>query len=482
MKRQVHTRLPGNDSLLKAATSVELSNGAVKPNPVKMSQSSSMASGDTPSLRKHSSVDGSKSVQATINRALVKPASFDTGSPFRRTAPGKTSPMPVGGNKTKQNQANVGGESKAMYHTISADLLSKSPLQPSPSMSLLNRAAEVLTGDQGSAGMRRMPVRTTTQVFEVRKPPGPATKLSRQESLLAVFKPATDEDDSLLVKSESSFRFNAEERALRERAAYVLDKCYQGFSRVPATALAHIQNSNGSLQEFIRSNGTAEDNPELVGKASIEEVQRIAILDCRIFNLDRHAGNVLVSTSMRDKSLEDESFFAIGEDLGGGAIDDEGVVLTPIDHSLSLPPWTKLDAAWFDWSYWPQAEQELTKATRDHIKSLDRSADEAHLRELGIRPECIATNSICTLALQALIRSSPHLTLKAVASFFQRPYSVGHRMHDDVESPLEHIVEEACIKAGVGKEAKYPSPAFFLALESVLNDQIRSGDWMAYLV
>jgi hypothetical protein len=43
-------------------------------------------------------------------------------------------------------------------------------------------------------------------------------------------------------------------------------------------------------------------------------------------------------------------------------------------------------------------------------------------------------------------------------------------------------VEEACIKAGVGKEAKYPSPAFFLALESVLNDQIRSGDWMAYLV
>ena len=491
MKRQVHARLPTTSNDAAAAmirkTSAELPKSSPKASPIKTIPPRQPDSSSS-SFRKHNSVEGSRALSTpNMNQVLSKAATFDTGLPFRSAS------KPIRRTPSRTDQQSSAGagkqEQKALYHTVSADLLSKSPLQPSPSMTLLEKAAEVLVGDHAGMGMRRMPVQTTSQVFEVRKPPGPAPRLGRQESLLAVFKPATDEEDSLLMKSETSFRFNPEERALRERAAYVLDKAYSGFSRVPATALARVQNSKGSLQEYVRSEGNAEDHPELVGRASIEEVQRIAVLDCRIFNLDRHSGNVLVSTELKQEvkqqqQVEDESFFEFGEELSadGKARCEEEIILTPIDHSLSLPPWTKLDAAWFDWTYWPQADSELTDSTRRHILSLNRAGDEAALLELGIRPECVATNAICTIALKSLVRLTPNLTLKAIGSFFQRPYSVGHRMHDDVLSPLENIVNEACIKAGITKEDTYPGPAFFLAFESVLDDQIKSGDWMSYLV
>ena len=58
----------------------------------------------------------------------------------------------------------------------------------------------------------------------------------------------------------------AEERFLRKRAAYILDEAYNGFSKVPPTALARVKNANGSLKEFVPGDGTAEDNPALVGR------------------------------------------------------------------------------------------------------------------------------------------------------------------------------------------------------------------------
>jgi hypothetical protein len=438
--------------------------------------------GDSQLFRKHNSVDTPSN---GMGRRLSKSATFDAGSAMWQ---GNVMKKPSASlNMATRVKSPATYEQKAKYHTVSQELLSVSPLQPSPSMLLLNRTAEVLSGEEGAERIRRMPVQTTTKVFEVRRSvPGPATSLSRQESLLAVFKPATDDEDSLLLKSETSFKFSAEERALRERAAYVLDKAHSGFSRVPATALARLQNNNGSLQEYVRSNGTAEDNPTLVGKASPEEVQRIAVLDCRILNLDRHGGNVLVSVenefSEKPTTGEDESVFTVGEEAFDEP-ENSRVTLTPIDHSLSLPPWTKLGDAWFDWSYWPQANEPLSKTARDHIKALNRNDDEARLLELGIKPDCVATNSICTLALQALVRSTPEITLKAMGEFFQRPYSVGHKLHE-VESPLEHLVNEACIKAGIEKSADNtgPGPTFFFAFEKVLDEQIKTGNWRSFVV
>ena len=102
------------------------------------------------------------------------------------------------------------------------------------------------------------------------------------------------------------------EAGLREVAASLLD--HGGFSRVPLTALAHVQHpvfhveSTGlagrptswrgaptklvSLQEFVEHDSDAGD----CGASGfpVEEVHRIGILDVRLFNTDRHSGNILI--------------------------------------------------------------------------------------------------------------------------------------------------------------------------------------------
>ncbi|XP_031284315.1 phosphatidylinositol 4-kinase gamma 7-like, partial [Pistacia vera] len=125
------------------------------------------------------------------------------------------------------------------------------------------------------------------------------------------------------------------ETGIREVAAYLLD--YDHFANVPPTALVKITHSifnvndgvNGnkahkknlvskiaSFQQFIKHNFDASDH----GTSSfpVSAVHRIGILDVRIFNTDRHAGNLLV------RKLDGVGNFG-------------HVELIPIDHGLSLP-------------------------------------------------------------------------------------------------------------------------------------------------
>jgi len=119
------------------------------------------------------------------------------------------------------------------------------------------------------------------------------------------------------------------EAGLREVAASLLD--HGGFSRVPVTALAHVQHPifhveaglggrptswRGaptklvSLQEFVEHDSDAGD----CGASGfpVEEVHRIGILDIRIFNTDRHSGNILI----RKKTAQQGRASSPG---GGGA-------------------------------------------------------------------------------------------------------------------------------------------------------------------
>lgn len=108
------------------------------------------------------------------------------------------------------------------------------------------------------------------------------------------------------------------EAGYREVAAFLLD--YHNFSSVPNTTLVECQHENflnehdkpnakiGSLQEFIKSQGPVEDfSSSLFTKA---EIQKIAILDIRILNMDRNEANILVLDNFH---------------------------LVPIDHGLSIP-------------------------------------------------------------------------------------------------------------------------------------------------
>ena len=71
-----------------------------------------------------------------------------------------------------------------------------------------------------------------------------------------------------------------------------------------------------------------------INRLSVAAVHRIGILDIRIFNEDRHGGNLLL-------------------DYNTPGVDGMPR-LVPIDHEMSLPPWTALGNATFCWSTWPQ--------------------------------------------------------------------------------------------------------------------------------
>ena len=116
------------------------------------------------------------------------------------------------------------------------------------------------------------------------------------------------------------------EGAFREVAAYILDHPVGdhisghtvGFSGVPPTTLVRSIHRGksfkiGSLQMFMENSGSTED----MGPRAfpVKEVHKIAVLDIRLANADRHAGNILVH-----KEEEGDNY-----------------KLIPIDHGYCLP-------------------------------------------------------------------------------------------------------------------------------------------------
>ncbi|XP_043699732.1 phosphatidylinositol 4-kinase gamma 5-like [Telopea speciosissima] len=188
------------------------------------------------------------------------------------------------------------------------------------------------------------------------------------------------------------------ETGIREVAAYLLD--YDHFASVPATALVKITHSifhvnegvNGtkshgkkqvskiaSFQQFIPHDFDASDH----GTSSfpVAAVHRIGILDVRIFNTDRHAGNLLV------RKLDGVGRFG-------------HVELIPIDHGLCLPE--SLEDPYFEWIHWPQASIPFSDDELEYIANLDPVKDSEMLRmELpNIREACLRILDLCTIFLK----------------------------------------------------------------------------------
>ncbi|KAG0469198.1 hypothetical protein HPP92_018526 [Vanilla planifolia] len=195
------------------------------------------------------------------------------------------------------------------------------------------------------------------------------------------------------------------ETGFREVAAYLLD--HNHFANVPPTALVKIthpvfnvfdgvscdyhgklQNRNpnpiskiASFQQYIPHDFDASDH----GTSSfpVSAVHRIGILDVRIFNTDRHSGNLLV------RRLQN----ACGK-IGGQ------VELIPIDHGLCLPE--TLDDPYFEWIHWPQASIPFCDEELEYIANLDPVGDSDMLRmELPmIREACLRVLMLCTIFLK----------------------------------------------------------------------------------
>jgi len=238
---------------------------------------------------------------------------------------------------------------------------------------------------------------------------------------IGVFKPQDEEPFSVnnpkgfspkTANSEAGFKEGilVGEASLRECAAYLLD--HEGFSGVPETDLALCQHPGfyshpeesfvsssptrlfmspqlgrkvkmGSFQEFVDHDGDTEDKgTSFLARFPVDEVHKIAVLDVRLFNEDRHAGNILYREVINDNG---ETKFE----------------LIPIDHGYTLP--SSLGDASFVWMYWPQAKEKMSEKTKDYIKSLDAEKDIELLKQKfgrTIRDEHFRVLRIATMVLK----------------------------------------------------------------------------------
>ncbi|KAK4483535.1 hypothetical protein RD792_010732 [Penstemon davidsonii] len=220
------------------------------------------------------------------------------------------------------------------------------------------------------------------------------------------------------------------EGAVRECAVYLLDHPKsgrrsfsgeaRGFAGVPPTFYVRclhkgfnhpggVSVKTGSLQMFMENNGSCED----MGPSAfpVQEVHKIAVLDMRMANADRHAGNILVSKG-----------------------EDGQTVLIPIDHGYCLP--YSFEDCTFDWLYWPQARQPFSNDTIEYIKSMDAEEDIALLKFYGweLPLDCARVLRISTMLL------------KKGAEKGLTPFAIGNRMCRETvskESVIEEIVQEA---------------------------------------
>nr|GEW34592.1 phosphatidylinositol 4-kinase gamma 7-like [Tanacetum cinerariifolium] len=224
------------------------------------------------------------------------------------------------------------------------------------------------------------------------------------------------------------------ETGFREVAAYLLD--HDNFARVPLTSLVKIthsifnvndcvngnkiQNNKGvskiaSLQQFVPHDFDASDHGS--SRFPVADVHRIGILDVRIFNTDRHAGNLLV------RKVADGEF---GE-----------VELIPIDHGLCLPEC--LEDPYFEWIHWPQASLPFSEDELEYIKNLDADHDSEMLRtELPmIREACLRVLTLSTTFLKEAAAFG--LCLAEIGEMMSREY----RCKNQEPSELELICLEA---------------------------------------
>eukprot|EP00892_Ulva_mutabilis_P009299 jgi/Ulvmu1/6741/UM030_0076.1 len=178
----------------------------------------------------------------------------------------------------------------------------------------------------------------------------------------------------------------------------------------------------GSLQAFAAHESDANDvAPQ---RYCSDSVHRIGVLDIRLLNLDRHAGNLLVSDVAR-------SCARLGIDAAGGP---QLHALVPIDHGYALPE--ALHNPYFEWQYWPQASVPFSEEVRAYVADLDGAADAAMLaaRMPELRQESLRCLRVTTMLLKRGVAAG--LTLFEMAAMMTRPV-------EDAPSDFEALCMDA---------------------------------------
>ncbi|KAG8381142.1 hypothetical protein BUALT_Bualt06G0091700 [Buddleja alternifolia] len=289
---------------------------------------------------------------------------------------------------------------------------------------------------------------------------------SSGHNYISVFKPIDEEPMAINNPRGLPLSSNGEglkkgtrvgEGAIREVAAYILDhprsnyRDEKGFAGVPPTVMVKCQHRGfnysegfnsaydkfGSLQMFVKNCGSCED----MGPRAfpVEEVHKICVLDIRLANADRHAGNILIR---RD-----------GE---------EGrIVLVPIDHGYCMPE--TFEDCTFEWLYWPQAREPFSPDTIAYINSLDAEKDIELLKFHGwnVPQKCARVFHVSTMLL------------KKGAKRGLAPFAIGSIMCRETVKK-ESVIEKMVIEA---QESVLPgmSESAFLESISMIMDRYLDG-------
>lgn len=222
--------------------------------------------------------------------------------------------------------------------------------------------------------------------------------------LVGVFKPK-DED------SGAKDGIKEGDAVAKEVAAYYLD--HKGLAHVPRTKQVLFEDLQtgdrrlGSLQEYIENIGAAEDFSSSLFKE--DDIHAIGLLDLRLFNMDRHMGNLIVC---------------------GGSSE---LRLVPIDHGFCLPEFHSLSEAWYEWFSWKQAKQPFSSGIVEYVSELSIQRDVRLLKNLGIAEGSIMTFVLCSILVQTGVRAG--LTLYELACLYQRRVDI-----PETPSALEDMV------------------------------------------
>lgn len=289
------------------------------------------------------------------------------------------------------------------------------------------------------------------------------------QSEIAVFKPGDEEvgcfrngKGSTPLEGVHNARANIEPGTCmyREAAASIID---QGFSGVPPTCLARCAVPSlwgvdevklGSLQTWVHAVGVSCDMGP--SKFSTSDVQRIALLDIRLMNLDRHEGNIL---------LREDS--------------DGSIRLAPIDHGLCLP--ARLQVSDFEWCWmsWPQVKLPVLPEIAEYAASLDATREVELLESNGVflPPSSIRVFRITTAFVKFAIAAG--LSLHSIASAMARTSSDPSLL----EKLLWRATWRASAKAVANGQVDFDTQVFvevekgIPSLVAALSATVRRSSW-----
>jgi hypothetical protein len=183
----------------------------------------------------------------------------------------------------------------------------------------------------------------------------------------------------------------------------------------------------GMIQQYLDHAETADEDEfgrRTINRLAVAEVHKIATLDLRLLNCDRHGGNLLLDFAGAAVS---PSAVASASATGGPPASPPGSLsppapsspprLVPIDHELCLPHWrTHLGDVTFCWASWPQAKEPFGEAALAYVRALDMGRDLLLLRDLGIAEASVASYRIgCALLVAGARRGLAPIDLADVA-------------------------------------------------------------------